>query len=291
MDNLLQDNEMQDEELYALLDKALETDSRLCVSEELIQKTLKRAAEEKDTKVVSFEAAAKKKLSPMKYMGIAVAAVFVAVLGVNAFGNGGLLADKAQMEATADRMERKTNEAGFLYDGNGAGIATADSADAPENKSYHNRAGNEPDSEAETQTSVLSESPKENQTDNMKSEDMSEVVDGAVEMSATTVKLSERVAGVLKDAGMAPVFDDAECWEFADTEADWERELLNCLAAGVLWGNQPPEYGAYRYVLTGKENAQYVMEYNEPLDLIVRIETEQGTLWGLLGAGGFWVLE
>ena len=67
-------DEMQDEELYALLDRAMETE-RLCVSEELIQKTLKRVAEEESTKVVSFDTARKKKLSPVKYAGVAAAAL------------------------------------------------------------------------------------------------------------------------------------------------------------------------------------------------------------------------
>ncbi|MBQ8548564.1 MAG: hypothetical protein IJ427_08700, partial [Lachnospiraceae bacterium] len=72
MDKAIQDNtELQDEELYALLDKAWEAE-RLCVSEELIQKTLKRVAEETDTKVISFETAKKRKMSPMKYAGVAV---------------------------------------------------------------------------------------------------------------------------------------------------------------------------------------------------------------------------
>ena len=57
MDKAIQNNEeLQDDELYALLDKAWETE-KLCVSEELIQKTLKRAAEETDSKVISMETA------------------------------------------------------------------------------------------------------------------------------------------------------------------------------------------------------------------------------------------
>ena len=287
MDKLLQDNEMQDEELYALLDKALETDSRLRVSEDLIQRTLKRAAEEPDTRVISFETAVKRKISPMKYAGIAVAAVFVAVLGVSAFRNGGLVRNDTQMEATADGAGYKSNGMNTHYDRSEAGIATADSADASGNKWYYSRSGDDSELEILSDVDIQLVAPEENQAETTKEEGSVDVV----EMSATTVTLSQMLAGVLKDAGMAPVSDGVECWMFADTATDWERELLNSLAAGELWGNQCPEYGTYRYVLESKDDIRYVMECNEPLDLIVRIETEQGALWGLLGADSFFFTE
>ncbi len=286
MDKAMQDNkELRDEELYALLDRAWETDERLCVSEDLIQKTLKRAAEEKDSKVISFETAAKRKISPMKYVGVAVAAVFVAVLGVNAFGNGGFVANDVKMEATADGTGQKLDSMSIQYDSSEASTAMVNNADKPGNKSYYSRSGDEGDLLADigTDVSVPLEAPEENSE--------SEAVGGEVEMSAMTLELSQRSAGVLKDAGMAPVSDNVECWAFADVETDWERELLNSLAAGVLWGNQRPEYGTYRYMLEGKDDARYVMEYNAPLDLIVRIETEKGVLWGFLGADSFFFTE
>lgn len=288
MNEAMQDNkELRDEELYALLDKALETDDRLCVSEDLIQKTLKRAAEETDTKVISFEAAAKRKISPMKYVGVAVAAAFVAVLGVTAIRNGGFVANDVQMEATADGAGYKSNGTGIRYDSSEASVVTADSADAQGDKWYYSRSGDAEDLEILTDKSVQLIAPEENQAETPNVE----TGEGVVEMSAMTVELSQRLAGVLKDAGMAPVTHDAEYWEFADGEKDWERELLNCLAAGELWGNHRPDDGTYRYVLESKDDMQYVMEYNEPLDLIVRVETEKGALWGLLGTGSFFFTE
>jgi len=287
MDKLLQDNEMQDEELYALLDKALETDSRLCVSEDLIQRTLKRAAEETDTRVISFESAAKRKISPMKYVGVAVAALFVAVLGVSAIRNGGFVADDVQMEATADRAGSKSSEAGIRYDTSEASTALVNNADAVDGRCHYSRSGDDSDLEILTDKNVQLVAPEENPAETTNAE----TGGGVVEMSAVTVELSQMLAGVLKDAGMAPVSDTMECWEFAEAETDWERELLNCLAAGALWGNQRPEYGTYRYVLEGKGGTSYVTEYREPLDLIVRIETEKGALWGLLGADSFFFTE
>ncbi len=293
MNKAMQDNtELRDEELYALLDKAWETDERLCVSEELIQKTLMRAAEETDTKVISFETAAKRKISPMKYVGVAVAAVFVAVLGVSAIRNGGFVANDVQMEATADGTGQKLNGMSIQYDSSEAGIATADSADAEGGRWYYSKSGNAEDLLSDTVTEKMTDhdgllvAPEENRGAD------AEVEEETVEMSAMTVELSQMLAGVLKDAGMAPVSHDAEYWEFADVEMNWERELLNSLAAGVLWGNQrPDDYGAYRYVLKSTNDIQYVIEYREPLNLIVRIETEKGALWGLLGAGGFFFAE
>ena len=294
MDKAMQDNkELQDEELYALLDKALETDDRLCVSEDLIQKTLKRAAEETDTKVISFESAAKRKISPMKYVGVAVAAVFVAVLGVGAFRNGGLVRNDTQMEATAERAGHKSDGAGIRYDASEASTAMVNNGDAEDGQWHYSKSGRAEDLLADTVTEKMTDNsgllvaPEENPAETTNAE----TGEGVVEMSAVTVELSQMLAGVLKDAGMAPVSRDVECWEFADVETNWERELLNCLAAGVLWENQRPEDGTYRYVLGSKGDIAYVMEYKEPLNFIVRIETEKGALWGFLGAGSFFFTE
>lgn len=292
MDKAIQDNkELQDEELYALLDKAWETEPRLCVSEELIQKTLKRAAEETDNKVVSFETAKKRRISPVKYMGVAVAALFVAVVGVRMLGNGSFVAKDAQMEAAPGNMASES-ESVAAYDGSGLGIQTMDSADAEEKKWYSSRSGNGADLHAGADKEDIFEATEENHADIPTEVPVGEIEKGTVEMSAMTVTLSQRLADVLKDAGMASVSGEAECFEFAATDEDWERELLNCLAAGELWGNgRPEDYGTYRYVLESTDEVRYEIEYREPLDMILRIETEKGTLWGLLGEGSYFFTE
>jgi hypothetical protein len=213
--------------------------------------------------------------------------VLVVALGVGVFGNGGFVVKDTQMEATADGAGYKSNGMSTHYDRSEAGIATADSADVPGDKWHYSRSGDGEDLEILTDKNVQLVAPEENRGADA---EVREEMD-MVEMSAITVELSQMLSGVLKDAGMAPVSHDAECWEFAAVETDWERELLNCLAAGELWGNQCPDDGTYRYVLESKDDVRYVMEYNEPLDLIVRIETEQGALWGLLGAGSFFFTE
>ena len=128
MDNLLQNqDEMQDEELYALLDKALGAE-RLCVSEALIQKTLKRVAEEDNSKVISFEKAAKRKLPAVKYVSVAAAALFVVVLGVGVLRGGVTAGDSVQMEAVYDNVAGRK---GLLTADvtESAGLSVADSAD------------------------------------------------------------------------------------------------------------------------------------------------------------------
>lgn len=283
MDKAIQDNkELRDEELYALLDKAWEAEPRLCVSEELIQKTLKRTAEETDTKVVSFETAKKRRISPVKYIGVAVAALFVAVVGVNAFGNGRFVAKDAQMEAAPGDAAKADGVVAYQSE---ASTAMVNSADGQENEWYSSRSGH--DEASDVGPDILIEGLK----DNAVTAPEEEVATDAVEMSAMTTTFSQMLAGVLKDAGFSPVSDVAECWEFAVTETDWERELLNSLAAGEFWGNHCPEDGAYCYILLGKDGSRYVMEYNEPLDMIIRIETENGALWGLLGEGSFFFAE
>ncbi len=257
MDARLQgNNEMQEEELYALLDKAWETD-RLCVSEELIQKTLKRVAEE-DTKVISFEKAAKKKLSPIKYVSVAAAAVFVLAIGMSTLGRSGLMNDKAQMEAACDNASRKTEHAAS-YDGEA--LAEQDSVSGDWHYS-------------------VSDS-----TNGMVA-DMAEDVDARGSKSVLrgeTMVLSGRLEETLTDAEMAPVSQKAECWEFVYREELWEEELLRCLEAVQVFETGLPENGAYSYVLGCEDGSRETIHCEEPLDLIVCIKTTKGTLWGLYG--------
>ena len=271
MDKAIQDtDELRDEELYALLDKAWETE-RLCVSEDLIQKTLKRAAEEADAKVISFETA-KRRISPMKYVSAAVAAVFVAVLGLNAFGNGGLLANKAQMESTADNAMGRT-ESAVAYEPGDSGAAMAEG----ESGSFW----------YSTADSALADETERPETRGA-AEKMNDEVYG---MSGVTLTLSAELSDALVAVGKAPVSDTVECWEFVEGDTDWEEELMNSLKAAEMFGNELPTSGTYRYVLECNDGTQRVLEYNQPLDLIIRIETIHGSLWGLFGAESVFIFQ
>lgn len=275
MDNLMQNqDEMQDEELYALLDKALGTE-RLCVSEELIQKTLKRVAEAEDSKVVSFETARKRKIPAMKYISVAAAALFVAVLGLGVLRSGGFSKDSVEMEATYDNAARKSES--LLADAvDGTGLSVVGNKDDSSNHSYHysstNGDGDMTADVAEGEAVVQEDRgmPKESEEKESVLECTSEVV---------SVKVTEALAAV----GMVPVSGKAEYWEFVQSEISWEEDLFRHVAAMQTFDEPLPENGDYSYSLLCKDGSVQMICCAYPLDGIVRIETSGGTLWGLVG--------
>lgn len=273
MNKILQDTEeMQDEELYALLDKAMETE-RLCVSEELIQKTLKRVAEEDGSNVISLNTVKKRRNVYMRYGCVAAAAVLILLVGVRSFaGKSFSVEDAAPMEASRENGIRKT-ESSVMYDG------------AEENESGY---GALSDFYYSTSESLNG--------DSVDSEDYAEAPEAETRgsesaMRGGTVVLSERLTQALTDAGMMPLSTEAECWEFVYREESWEAELLNCLIAGTVLENELPETGRYGYLLAGADGRRETISCNEPLDIIVCIRTEQGMLWGLLGESAVFYTE
>ena len=50
-----------------------------------------------------------------------------------------------------------------------------------------------------------------------------------------------------------------------------------------VFGEQLPEDGTYSYSLICGDGRTHLIKASYPLDGIVRLETEQGVLWGLLG--------
>jgi len=279
MNRTMQDNsEMRDEEIYALLDKALDT-KRLCVSEELIQKTLKRvAAEEEGAKVISFEKAAKRKLSPMKYVGVAAAAVLVAFLGVRTLGNGGFSKETAPMEATNGNAANKT-EAMLADCVDGRGFLVMDNKSKSSEHFYSISDSDDALNSMATEEAVTDmELPKEE-------------TEGLTSMRCATVSVSERLAEAMDAAGKMLVSRDAECWEFVSREENWENALFEGLAAGVAFSDELSEAGDYSYMLVRKDGSVKHIKFGQPLDLIVRLETEKGTLWCLFGGEVFFRTE
>lgn len=271
MDNLLQDDkELQDEELYALLDRALETD-RLCVSEELIQKTLRRVEEESSSNVVSLEQKRKKRYSFMKYGCVAAAALLVLFVGVRTFGGKSFTMEEAQSDATADGMYSKT--------GNGNAYLQ-DSATYP--------------AESEGNEAIIWENNADDgsvreEVSNSKSErngypdavaDMSEEAHDA--LTGSRMNVSAPLVAALTETGYKIVASEADYWEFVQREDYWEEELLRTLVA-CAYNKGYPEDGGYSYKLAGKTGSMYTVISNEPLDAIVGMETEDGMLWILFG--------
>ncbi len=273
MDKLLQnEKEMQDEELYALLDRAMETEC-LRVSEDLIQKTLKRVAEQEDAKVVSFEKAAKRKLPAMKYVSVAAAALFVAVLGVGVLRGGVVSKDNTQMEATYDITSRKS------------GAELQDAAFEP----------NEPVTESKNDgaayyystsdvgdmSDVVAESESTLQQDRVGHR----VTEQSVGMPESVyMSVPENLVEALTAVGAEPVSGEAEYWEFVQRETTWESELFKELTAAMdVFENKLPKDEAYEYSIECKGGGRQTVFSEFPLDGIVRIETKKGILWGFLG--------
>ena len=259
--------EMQDEELYALFDRAFETE-RLCVSEDLIQKTLKRVAAESDGKVVSFEKAAKRRRSVSAYAGMVAAAVFVLVLGVSAFGdglwNGGVkkdaVYDKAQRNIkTEATTESKENGVPMTADGEVYYSSTADSVNA-ESDAVSDRAG------VPLEPTACEE--KEEKT---------------VGLQSVAVILPERLSTAFSAEGYEATDSVAEVWEFVESRKDWDDEMVSVLETKGFTESKLSTKGRYRYNLTQADGTEKLIGSEVPLELIVRIETKQGVLWSLFG--------
>jgi hypothetical protein len=92
--------EETEEELYALLDKAME-DERLCVSEELIQKTLKRVEESPASTGVHHKSKNYSRL--IRWGSVAAAAVLVVFVGGRIFA-GGFRMGKGSEECSPDAV-------------------------------------------------------------------------------------------------------------------------------------------------------------------------------------------
>lgn len=267
MNNRMQDTEeLQDEELYALLDKAMETD-RLCVSEDLIQKTLKRVAEEGGSKVVSFETVKKRRSSPVKYAG-AAAAVLVLALGVRAVSLGSLNAkDNMQMAARNDMTERKNESYGK------SGMC----AEVPMTENSVLLDGDANYGVSDSTSDFIADVAEESETMKPTAESRG----GEYAMNGVSLVVSDRLSEALRGAGWA--LNAGEYWEFADREELWEEELMRVLMAGECFEEGFPEKGTYRYVLDRKNGDFCTVRSKEPLDAIVRLETEKGVIWGLIG--------
>ncbi|MBE5930477.1 MAG: hypothetical protein E7268_05360 [Lachnospiraceae bacterium] len=281
MDNLLQNrDEMQDEELYALLDKALDTE-RLCVSEDLIQKTLRRVAEEDNSKVISFEKAAKRKLPAVKYISVAAAALFVIVLGVGVLRGGVTAGDSVQMEAVYDNGAG--NKGLMTADKTeSAGISVVDNADGTMQYSYSTNGAGDKHDAAEDMSDAVEVAPE---GDAVVQEDRGRPQATAKNenvLEGTVTILSAELAEALTAVGAEP--GEAEYWEFVQRDTTWEKELFRELAAAMdVFGETLPESGAYSYSLECANGNGKTIYCEYPLDGIVRIETSKGVLWGLLG--------
>lgn len=283
MDKILQNKEeLQDEELYALLDRALETE-RLCVSEELIQKTLARVTEEDDSKVVSFETAKKRKIPVVKYISVAAAAVFVVFVGVRTLGNGGLAKNDASMEAKYDNAGH-TNETLLADTVDGSGTSAAGSL-RKGTEYYYSVSDSDAVIQHETaeDMTTYTEAPEDDTSETEFPKSEASEGNGSV-LEGTVMTISAELTEALTAVGAEPVSGEAEYWEFVQRDATWEKELFYELAAAMdVFGETLPTDGRYCYSLDSKGGGRQTVYGTDSLDGIVRIETKKGILWGLFG--------
>lgn len=278
MDNgVYEKDTIQDEEIYALLQQAMEQE-RLCVSEELIQKTLRRVQEADNAAAVPISKAGKKPFYGIKYACVAAAAVLVLLAGSKVFDAGKLF--------TKNNAEYSVQEEGI--DGRSGGNAGI-------NKS---KSGNVANEMAEVQDKVdackdAADFEGTESEEYITADSNVSVTNHNVDayMEAGTVSLSSAIQSALSEAGYEPVADEAEYWVYVKREVDWKQELVQELEKQKPVVNTLSENATYRYPLKCNNGENKLLLSEVPLDLIVRFKTEQGILWYCTGEKIFFYAE
>lgn len=270
MNNELQNKEqMQDEELYALLDRAL-NDDRLQVSEELIQKTMQRVKEEADHKVISINRTGGKRYRWISYAGMAAAAALVLFVGIKTAGSGGFSVNDVKPESMSARLaEPENGDGNALKAAEGGATIMEDTADCV----YFYSVSEE--SEAKEPSDASERGVFQGLTDEDGTEKSSDA------RGYHTAVLPEALRNSLFGSNYEKTAM-AECWELNRRGGNWQEDLMEELSRGTVEQGLPEE-GAYDYVLTCGDGTVQTVKAETALDLIVRIETESGILWGFFG--------
>lgn len=269
--NSEKETQMQDDELYALLDSVME-DERLTVREELIQATLQRVKEE-EAGLIPVKKSGRKLYRILSYAGMAAAAVLVLFVGVTTVNNGGFTGKNMKAESIADSSQYM----------NGSNLLTADSvqSEAAESKT---------DGKKQWFYSVADDA------DGAELQEPSDMAPNAVAPEEKEEDIPERGGDVLTSdrvmlsAGLQKILSGtdkeetvwAECFVLRQRKGNWQEELLKIIEACAIEGELPEE-GAYDYALTCNDGTLRNIKAETPLDLIVRIETDSGELWGFFG--------
>ena len=230
--------------------------------------------------MVSMETVRKRRLPAIKYISVAVAALFVAVLGIGVMRNGSFSKDSVEMEATYDNAARKSES--FLADSaDGAGISIAENKDDTSTQFHYYSSTNG----VGDMSDVDHVAPEANeaivQEDRGGMPKASEETESVLE--STSEVISAKVTEALTGAGMAPVSGNAEYWELVQDGVSWQEELFRHVAAVQMFDEPLPEKGEYSYSLLCKDGSVRMIYCAYPLNGILRIETSGGTIWGLVG--------
>lgn len=178
----------QDDELYALLEKAV-SDERLCVSGELIQKTLRRVqdgAEEKPKR---------RYFVTLRYACAAAAALLAVVAGGVFFNQGGFLGGTKQSEMCPE-WENAGRPVRMVTENSGDDLTPQVNAEGKKVQNY------------ELQTA---------DTDTLATHSGT---DGASSWNSERFAVSEELTEALAAAGYTVLAKEAEYWEYAKAEED-----------------------------------------------------------------------
>lgn len=228
----------QDDELYALLEKAV-SDERLCVSGELIQKTLRRVqdgAEEKPKR---------RYFVTLRYACAAAAALLAVVAGGVFFNRGGFLGGTKQSEMCPE-WENAGRPVRMVTENSGGDLTPQVNAEGEKVQNY------------ELQTA---------DTDTLATHSGT---DGASSWNSERFAVSEELVAALAAAGYTISAKEAEYWEYAKAEED----IRNI--------DRKQEIIAALYEAVPCDEAEESLS-STPLYAAIKIETEQGALWILLG--------
>lgn len=260
--------EMQDDELYALLDSAME-DDRLCVSEDLIQRTLQRVKEEDRTATVTLRKSRYR--AWISYAGMAAAALLVVFVGTKTINNR----SKESADMVAPRSEvAKTMDDGTNYspsaewEGSTNGMASTNAVDGSDML--------EDDADAIRGQKDTPTTPRE-----WIEADPVPDTTGAYLRGGELV-FSQKMQTLLQQEGYGSFDGFAECWNYAGEKDDVEALLEKALLDGKVTDGLA-NTGTYCYPVVDREGNERTILSDVPVDKVIRIRTEREVLWFLVG--------
>lgn len=269
--NSEKETQMQDEELYALLDSVME-DERLTVREDLIQTTLQRVKEE-EAGLIPVKKSGRKLYRILSYAGMAAAAVLVLFVGVTTVNNGGFTGKNMKAESIADSSQYM----------DGSNLLTADGIESEKSESGAEGKKHWYYSVADDADGVELQEPADMAPNAVAPEEKEEDIPerGGDVLTSDRVMLSAGLQKILSGTDEEETVW-AECFVIGQRKGNWQEELRRIIEACAVEGDLPAE-GQYSYALVCADGSFGNINADGPLDLIVRIETESGELWGLFG--------
>lgn len=265
-----QQNNRNDEKLYALLDTALR-DERLAVSEDLIGKVLRRAGE---APVVPKRRKKPEYRRYLPYAGAAAAAVLFVLLGKGA----GAVRKSAELSGSADAPKQEINVG---YDGMFQPECEAPGASGDAQTNSHGQgfqAGIRPADDSTGVNKGLQEvEVMEPASDGI----------GAAGLVLEEYKIPEGLCLAFEAAGYPVLDTTAAVWKREEAFADWEKELTMLFREGdcaveALPGsieNEKPE-GEEVY-----QNGEELYYFDVPVEAMLAVKTERGTFFAVKTVG------